>query len=237
LVANSIPSINIQSSHSVVCSGDSVTLTALGANLFTWGNFSNLNYITVTPTANTIYSVTGVNIYSCSNSSTISINPSPNPTLTIVSSNPTICAREISVLGVAGANTYTWSNLIVGANNTISPMTTSVFSVTGTDANGCISSTSITQIVDVCLNTTHNDLFPTSNFIYPNPTNGHFNISFDSSENFKSIVIYNTIGEQILQIDIQNNDSAFDITNFPTGLYQIRLISYEKTIFAKIIKQ
>src|SRR6185503_17801605 len=54
------PTISIVSSNSAICSGQSTTLTASGATTYTWnpGNISG-NPIVVTPTATTIYTVTG----------------------------------------------------------------------------------------------------------------------------------------------------------------------------------
>lgn len=60
------PTIAVSSSSNVICSGNSTTLTANGANTYTWSNGSNNSYIVITPTVSTTYTVWGNNMNSCS---------------------------------------------------------------------------------------------------------------------------------------------------------------------------
>ncbi|MEO6304719.1 MAG: T9SS type A sorting domain-containing protein, partial [Bacteroidia bacterium] len=64
-----LPTISVTSASSVICLGNSVVLTASGAVTYTWDNGSNSNWINVTPTANTNYTITGDNGTGCLNSS------------------------------------------------------------------------------------------------------------------------------------------------------------------------
>lgn len=68
---NSLPSIFPVSSNSLLCVGQSATLTATGANTFTWSTTENGSNIIVSPTVTTTYSVIGTDANGCSNSSTI----------------------------------------------------------------------------------------------------------------------------------------------------------------------
>ncbi|MBL7932157.1 MAG: T9SS type A sorting domain-containing protein, partial [Bacteroidia bacterium] len=52
----------------MVCAGDALTLTAVGASTYTWNNSSTGSMITVTPTASTVYSVVGTSTNNCTNS-------------------------------------------------------------------------------------------------------------------------------------------------------------------------
>ncbi|MDP1803276.1 MAG: T9SS type A sorting domain-containing protein [Bacteroidota bacterium] len=54
------PSVSI-AGPSVICTGQTATLVASGANTYTWNTSSNASSIAVSPTVNTTYTVTGTN--------------------------------------------------------------------------------------------------------------------------------------------------------------------------------
>ncbi|MEO6304073.1 MAG: HYR domain-containing protein, partial [Bacteroidia bacterium] len=59
------PTVNASSSASLICSGQTVSLTANGANTYTWNTTSNNTVIAVSPTVTTSYTVTGSNGGTC----------------------------------------------------------------------------------------------------------------------------------------------------------------------------
>ncbi len=64
--------------------------------------------------------------------------------------NPAICPGHSVTLSASGASTYTWipgntpGSTVAGAQITVSPVTTTIYTITGTDAIGCTGSTSVT---------------------------------------------------------------------------------------------
>lgn len=66
-----IPNVNVVSSASLICSGQSATLTASGANSYLWGTGATTNTIIVSPYLNTTYTVYGTGIDGCVISSNI----------------------------------------------------------------------------------------------------------------------------------------------------------------------
>ena len=134
-----------------ICSGSSTTLTASGGSTYLWSPTESLNIIAVyaiaSPTTTTTYTL---NI----------IDPCPTvpdyititvfylPTIT-VSSNVTICEGSSTLpLLVSGAVTYKWNpSATVNSDFEASPLSTTTYTVTGTDANGCSNYNTI--IVDV----------------------------------------------------------------------------------------
>jgi len=52
-------------------------------------------------------------------------------------SNDTICQGESIVISATGGNTYQWSNGYSSQSITVTPNTTTTYTVTGTDINGC----------------------------------------------------------------------------------------------------
>ncbi|HQQ94383.1 MAG TPA: T9SS type A sorting domain-containing protein [Bacteroidia bacterium] len=65
VLVNALPTLSVSSSHSILCNGNSATLTASGANAYTWspaGSSSSVNPVmVVSPAATTIYTLTGSN--------------------------------------------------------------------------------------------------------------------------------------------------------------------------------
>lgn len=62
------PTLSIVSTSNIICSGNTVTLTASGASTYSWSNGSNASSIVVSPTATTTYWVFSNNANGCSNS-------------------------------------------------------------------------------------------------------------------------------------------------------------------------
>jgi len=98
--------------------------------------------------ASGVYTITGVADANCTNSAsgtqTIIVNPLPN-----VSAGPdfAICEGDPTVLNGSGASTYTWDNGVVNGAS-FSPTSTATYTVTGTDANGCVSTDDMTLTVE-----------------------------------------------------------------------------------------
>lgn len=138
-----------------ICPGESVNLSATGGVSYLWSPASSLSCSTcadpvATPSATTTYSVIVTNTYGCTDTTTttVTVNPLPTPVL-----NPTrtICIGESANLSVSGGVSYAWSPAAdlddaFSANPVATPLVTTTYSVTVTDANGCVN-TGSTQVV------------------------------------------------------------------------------------------
>lgn len=65
------PTLTSVSNTSLICNGQTATLTATGANTYTWNTSAAGSVIAVSPSVTTTYTVTGTNGNGCSNSATI----------------------------------------------------------------------------------------------------------------------------------------------------------------------
>jgi hypothetical protein len=65
------PTVTANSSSSLICTGQTATLTAGGATSYSWSTSSTNSVIAVSPTVNTTYTVTGTNSSGCTNSVSI----------------------------------------------------------------------------------------------------------------------------------------------------------------------
>lgn len=130
------PIIGSVTGNLVICQGESTTLTANGGTIFIWSTGENTQAITVSPTTTTTYSVTVSSGTTCSDTVDLTVTVNPGPTGTI-EGDSIICPGESTVLTALGGTTFLWSTSSTGSSITVSPTTTTPYSVTITDANGC----------------------------------------------------------------------------------------------------
>ncbi|WP_369013770.1 endonuclease [Flavobacterium anhuiense] len=70
--------------------------------------------------------------------------------------------------------------------------------------------------------------------IYPNPTNGNFDINLGNVDNTYSVEIFSFSGQKVFEK--QNTTSPeVSVHNLPTGIYIIKIIKGEKIAFKKVI--
>ncbi|MCC6690688.1 MAG: T9SS type A sorting domain-containing protein, partial [Bacteroidia bacterium] len=151
LTVNPQPTVNINASPSnVICVGNMITLTASGADTYTWNTSATSTVISATPLTSTTYTVEGGSSL-CPGSYTASIfvTVNPNPTINITSTpNASICAGNSVTLNANGAVIYNWSTSATTQSIVQSPSVTTTYSVVGTAANSCTSSAQVTITVN-----------------------------------------------------------------------------------------
>ncbi|MBK7871705.1 MAG: gliding motility-associated C-terminal domain-containing protein [Saprospiraceae bacterium] len=156
LTINPTPAVQIVASDSMLCLGESATLTANvqgGTEPYTyvWDNgLPNAPMHTVTPTQTTTYNVTVTDVNGCSNTNltpiTIIVNPLPE--VEASASDSTICEGESVTLNAAATGatpfTFAWSNGVNGESQSVNPTQRTTYVVTVTDGNGCMNADSVT---------------------------------------------------------------------------------------------
>ena len=118
-----------------ICAGTPVTLSGSGASTYTWNNAVS-NGVAFTPTTTTTYTVTGTDINGCVNSDQVVVTVNPIPVVN-AGTDVTVCAGTPVTLSGSGASTYTWNNAVSNAV-AFTPTATTTYTVSGTDANGCV---------------------------------------------------------------------------------------------------
>lgn len=226
-----LPLVTAYASNTQVCTGQSVTLTGGGANSYTWTN-GILNGIPFSPTAGAVYTVSGTDLNSCVNSTTISIMLMPLPTLSLTATPTILCAGETCSIIASGANSYTWNTNQNGPLLQVTPTLTTTYSVTG--SNGCTSTASITLNVSICegLSESAGDLSVFN--LYPNPNTGLFSIEIYETAHLR---ILNSLSQIISIKTCEAGKHLFDIQNVENGLYFIQVITNHDTHNYKMIKE
>lgn len=91
-----------------ICVGNSSVLTASGGVSYVWNTGATTSTLTVTPTANTSYTVTATDANGCTGTSVFSVNILSAPTASI-SGPTTICPNQTQLLTASGGGSYLWS--------------------------------------------------------------------------------------------------------------------------------
>lgn len=138
----------VATGDSVLCLGESTTLTATGAGTFVWNNGATGNTITVSPTVNSRYSVVVTASTGYTDSSVINVVVNPLPPVAISPATPAVCAGNPVTLTGNGALGYLWSNGTTANSITVTPVSTTSYSVTGADANTCTASATVSVTVN-----------------------------------------------------------------------------------------
>ncbi|MBL7937466.1 MAG: hypothetical protein JNM51_16790, partial [Bacteroidia bacterium] len=158
LFCASTPSISVTASSNVSCNGGangSATITPSGGSgsyTITWSPGNLTGAIQNSLTAQ-IYTITVDDGGACIGTKTLSITQPSTFTVGLTANSNTICTTNSLVLTPVGALTYTLNpGNLTGNSFTLSPASTTIYSVTGTSALGCLSSN--TASTEVTVNTT-----------------------------------------------------------------------------------
>ncbi len=145
LLVHPLPQVSIQSSATEICLQDSILLQGQGAINYTWTNGVQ-NGIKFPPLSSSTYTVTGKDANQCANTSTVHIIVNPLPQVSILSTGTDLCIHDSVALNAQGALTYSWANGVQDGVK-FAPMSTSTYTVIGTDANQCKNNSTVQVIV------------------------------------------------------------------------------------------
>jgi gliding motility-associated-like protein len=155
---NPNPIVSLSPSSADICNGASVNITAFGADNYTWHpvlglNTSSGNSVSANPNTSITYSVDGTDNNNCSSTTIFQLNVGINPSVSVSPSNPIICEGDNIVLSVEGADQYAWSpsqslSSSIGSAVSASPLSSTIYTVIGTDSLGCIDSVQTTISVN-----------------------------------------------------------------------------------------
>lgn len=154
-IAGGQPVVSITYSASAFCAdaSDPTPTVQNNAGAGTFSSTTGLVFIsTLTGEVDISASTAGsyVITYTDTDAATATFNLTINalPTVIVNASAGTICNGESTTLTASGASTYVWNDGNTDNPRTVSPTTTTLFTATGTDSNGCTSSGGTTITVN-----------------------------------------------------------------------------------------
>jgi len=147
----SIDSIPVVSAGAdvAICNGENTVLTATGAITYLWSTGETTASVTVDPTTNTTFTVTGYN-GACSATDSVDVTVYALPTVAITGVLTYCAGASTTLTATAGLSTYLWST---GATTQSINVTAGSYTVTGTDSNGCSATSSASTVTELPLDT------------------------------------------------------------------------------------
>jgi uncharacterized repeat protein (TIGR01451 family) len=143
VTVNPLPVVSI-SGDSLICNGEVTVITASGGIIYSWNTRQTGASITVGPGS---YTVTATDVNGCLSTASVNVTIVSEPEV-IITGGTEICEGETVALTASGASTYLWSTGQTMSSISVSPLTTTIYTVTGTDLNGCTDVASATVIVN-----------------------------------------------------------------------------------------
>jgi hypothetical protein len=145
------------SSPAPVCVGNTVTLTATTVSNTTYQWY--LNGSPIVGATNTTYTANASGDYqlfvtnsthACSGKTDfVDVIVNPLPTITATTTNAAVCIGTSSTLNGVGGTTYNWMpGNLSGSSVVVTPSSATTYTVTGTDANGCVNTATVSIAVN-----------------------------------------------------------------------------------------
>ncbi|MCP4088466.1 MAG: hypothetical protein GY746_01545, partial [Gammaproteobacteria bacterium] len=122
-----------------ICLNDCTNLTASGATDYVWNDGATTASINVCPVSTTTYSVTATDVNGCTDSDEVIVTVWPLPTAD-AGLDASICLNDCTDLTASGGVGYLWNTGDATATINVCPITTTTYTITVTDANGCTDS-------------------------------------------------------------------------------------------------
>ncbi len=221
---------------SVLCvGGGNVTLssTAFSPASYVWtapnGNVGTNQNININLTTSKIYTLT-VNSGTCSAQSTVSVSVmSAAPSISVTSTSSLMCSGQTATLSANGVTSYTWNTGSLNPNIAITPTTTTVYIVTGTDSYGCENAVTFQQNVSICTGI-NEQKFNNMVSIYPNPVQDIITINSDTELGL--ITVVDLLGNTVLVSKNNSLETTLNLSELKKGIYFI----YCNNVAKKIIK-
>lgn len=146
IIVNNLPAVIAHATAINVCIGTAVTLTGGGAISYVWSG-GVTNGIGFIPASSATYTVTGTDGNGCTDTTSLTITVNPPPVVSANASETIVCGGTTVTLTGSGAVSYVWTGGVTNGIGFIPPAT-AIYSVTGTDANGCSDTATVTVTVN-----------------------------------------------------------------------------------------
>jgi hypothetical protein len=204
IIVNPLPIATISTTGpTTFCDGNNVGLTASAGSSYLWSNGSTASNITASAAGN--YTVNVTNVNGCSATSTalnVVVNPKP---VVSIKAEPYVnlypgLNTNLTSTGSSGV-TYAWYKNGIAVSSASTPQLPISFSNKGnyyvqvTNASGCSNNSNAINIGDSAT---------AALYIYPNPNNGQFQVSyFNTTVSKNTITIFDAKGSRVYSKDLQ----------------------------------
>lgn len=201
------PNTTVTPASATICNGNSTTLTANGANSYSWLPTTGLSsstsaIVTANPTTTTTYTVTGT-FNGCSGTQVVTVTVDPAATANIT--------QIENLLTSTPGTAYQWylNGIIIPGATSQSHLASQNgnYTVTTTNATGCVATSNPFPIISF-LGISKNDGTNVIT-IYPNPfsTSATLEIKGAVGNGNVALVVYDMVGREVKNIPLSNSQS------------------------------
>jgi hypothetical protein len=127
--------------------------------------------------------------------------------------------------------TWVWSNPMASETETITDVKPGDYTVTITDKNGCV----LEKTVTVDGPTGMDALSNAEIAIYPNPSNGQFNMRISEKYKGSDLSIYSVNGQVVHTQMLNSNVNSVDVSELKSGMYIVKVQGEKSTFQQKIL--
>lgn len=221
--------LDIEASATEVCDGESVTLSATGANEISWSNGLQ-NGVAFEPTETATYEVTG-STNGCSVSGSIEVVVNPLPDVSIDESFPGVACIYTPTfeLNFATPEGGSWSGNGV-TDGSFSPEDAGIgqhaLTYSYTDLNDCSAEAQVTILVDLCTSVDERQT-QEGVVLYPNPASDVCWVVLEGADSkMERIAVYDAVGKLVKLVSVagrSDNRVALEVAGLLPGIYIVTI--------------
>jgi hypothetical protein len=224
VIMNAPPTVTVTAPNDSLCPAQpamTLTLSPTGGTLtgpgISGSSFTPINAGPGTHTINYVY--TDGNGCTSSDSVMITVFPIVNISMNVSSSTVCVDDANVTLTGSPSGGTFTGTGVSGTAfDPSIAGTGTFLITYMVTDTNSCNFATTQSVTVNACVGITEYDA-ANGTSLFPNPSNGNVTISLTASS---SVMIFNTLGESVMSLQLAQGNHALDMTGLAEGIYFVR---------------
>jgi hypothetical protein len=152
-IASNQPTISITPNPATVCANPQImtSFSACCADTYTWSTGNQSSVTTIPLLFSQQLSVIATStLTACTASRTATLTVKPSPIISAFAIPPAVCSGGSATIIASGGSSYSWAGGPTGTSGTfvITPASNTVITVTGSAANGCSTTSSISIVVN-----------------------------------------------------------------------------------------
>ncbi len=251
ITVNPNPVLAISATSTTICSPNSTTLTASGANTYLWSpptslSSTNTASTVATPTSTITYNVLGTTTATgCFSNTSIQIDVFSNPVAIQTVNDTVICMTESVVFDGStsiGVTSFAWSfpGGIPATSNassvTVNYPSAGNFTASLVVSNLCGSDAVSSQTIGVgCIGIDQDEIAAASLFF--NANQQELNMTFPQANTSYTVLIFDHLGKVLKSLETNKETLQLGVADLAAGIYFVQIYNEDYHFISKFLKQ